>query len=186
VKVKETNLSGCFVIDPTVFEDDRGCFFESFNKKVFLQETGLNLDFVQNNISVSKKGVVRGLHMQKGAHAQAKLVEVIKGVALDVVVDVRTDSETFGESFACIISEENKRQIFIPKGFLHGFTSLEEDTILSYKCDAYYNKNAEIGVRYDDEDLGIDWKMNPEEIELSEKDKGLGSFSDLKKILFHK
>ncbi len=173
------------MLDPTVFEDDRGCFFESFNKKVFCDETGLDLDFVQNNISVSKRGVIRGLHMQKGEFAQAKLVQVIRGAALDVVIDVRADSETFGKSFACIISEENKRQIFIPKGFLHGFTALKDDTILSYKCDAYYNKNAEVGVRYDDETLNIDWKMPNYRPIISIKDLNLPSFEEFKFTLSH-
>ena len=120
--IKETNLEGCFVIDPVLFEDSRGLFFESFNKEVFFEETGINIDFVQNNISVSKKGVIRGLHMQKGDFAQAKLVQVLKGRVLDVVVDVRLESPTFGKSFSCELSEENKKQLFIPRGFLHGFS----------------------------------------------------------------
>ena len=181
--IKETNLEGCFVIDPVLFKDCRGLFFESFNRKVFFNETGIDIDFVQNNISVSKRGVIRGLHMQKGDYAQAKLVQVLKGRVLDVVVDVRLDSSTYGQTFSCELSEENKKQLFIPRGFLHGFSSLEEGSILSYKCDNYYDKASEIGVRFDDENLNIDWQINPSEVELSEKDKQLISFEELKSHL---
>ena len=181
--VKETILKGCYVIDPVLFEDNRGLFFESFNKRAFQDETGIDIDFVQNNISVSKKNVIRGLHMQKGDFAQAKLVQVIKGKALDIVVDVRKDSSTYGQSFSCMLSEENKKQLFIPRGFLHGFSALEEDTILSYKCDNYYHKESEIGVRFDDKDLNIDWGLSIEKAIISEKDKQLISFAELKSHL---
>lgn len=179
MNVKETQLKGCFVVEPVLFEDSRGLFFESFNKRVFFDKTGVAVDFVQNNISVSKKGVIRGLHMQKGDYAQAKLVQVIKGKALDVVVDVRKGSDTFGQWFSCILSEENKKQLFIPRGFLHGFSALADDTILSYKCDNYYHKDAETGVRFDDEFLNIDWGIPADEIVISEKDKGLLNFNNV-------
>lgn len=179
MNVKETQLKGCFVVEPVLFEDSRGLFFESFNKRVFFDKTGVAVDFVQNNISVSKKGVIRGLHMQKGDYAQAKLVQVIKGKALDVVVDVRKGSDTFGHWFSCILSEENKKQLFIPRGFLHGFSALADDTILSYKCDNYYHKDAETGVRFDDEFLNIDWGIPADEIVISEKDKGLLNFNNV-------
>lgn len=172
-------MKGCFVVEPVLFEDSRGLFFESFNKRVFFDKTGVAVDFVQNNISVSKKGVIRGLHMQKGDYAQAKLVQVIKGKALDVVVDVRKGSDTFGHWFSCILSEENKKQLFIPRGFLHGFSALADDTILSYKCDNYYHKDAETGVRFDDEFLNIDWGIPADEIVISEKDKGLPNFNNV-------
>lgn len=177
--LKETILKGCYVIDPVLFDDNRGLFFESFNKRAFQDETGIDIDFVQNNISVSKKGVIRGLHMQKGDFAQAKLVQVLKGRALDVVVDVRLNSSTYGQTFSCELSEDNKKQLFIPRGFLHGFSALEDDTILSYKCDNYYHKDAETGVRFDDEFLNIDWGIPADEIVISEKDKGLLNFNNV-------
>ena len=178
--IKKTSLEGCFVIEPVLFEDSRGLFFESFNRKVFFNQTGIDVDFVQNNISVSKKGVIRGLHMQKGDFAQAKLVQVLKGRVLDVVVDVRLDSSTYGQSFSCELSEENKKQLFIPKGFLHGFSTLEEGSIFSYKCDNYYNRASEIGVRCDDKILNIDWGFPVEMAIISDKDKKLIDFQNLR------
>lgn len=178
--VKETNLKGSFIIEPEIFDDKRGVFFESFNKKKFEKKTKIKINFVQDNQSTSKRGVIRGLHMQKGEFSQAKLVTVIKGKVLDVIIDVRTKSNTFGQQFKCILSEENKKQLFIPRGFLHGFSVLEDNTIFSYKCDNYYNSKAESGVVFNDSQLKIDWELNKNEIVISEKDKKLKTFADFK------
>lgn len=177
MKIIQTDLEGCFVIEPNTFEDERGSFFESFNQKVFIEKTGLNINFVQDNQSISQKGVLRGLHLQRGEFAQAKLVRVIKGKVLDVVVDVRKNSKTFGKLFSCILSGDNNKQLFIPKGFLHGFSVLENNTIFSYKCDNYYSKQAEDGVIYSDPELNIDWILKEEEIVVSEKDETLKRFN---------
>lgn len=179
MKVEETHLSGCFVIEPQVFGDDRGYFFESFNQKAFEEKTGLEISFVQDNQSMSQRGVLRGLHFQKGEFAQAKLVRVIKGKVLDVVVDVRPNSSTYGQSFSIILSEENQKQLFVPRGFAHGFSVLEDNTIFSYKCDNYYNKASEGGIIFNDKELNIDWMLNDDEVQLSEKDKELPSFREM-------
>ena len=179
MKVKETQLEGCFVIEPKIFDDNRGSFFESFNKTVFEKLIGLKIDFVQDNQSISQRGILRGLHFQKGKFAQAKLVRVIQGEVLDVVVDARKDSKTFGQSFSCILSGENNKQLFIPKGFLHGFSVLEDNTIVSYKCDNYYNKESEGGVIFNDSELNIDWMLGEDEIVLSDKDNELKMFNNL-------
>lgn len=176
MKVSETHLEGCFVIEPKVFEDDRGSFFESFRKEVFEKKTGLKVDFIQDNQSISQKGVLRGLHMQKGEFAQAKLVRVVQGKVLDVAVDIRENSPTFGEHFSIELSSENNTQLFVPKGFLHGFVTLENNTIVVYKCDNYYNVEMESGVLYNDPELNIDWMLTAEEIVVSEKDKKLNLF----------
>lgn len=173
MKVTKTKLEGCFIIEPTIFDDGRGYFFESFNKRTFKEQTGIDVEFVQDNQSMSQRGVLRGLHFQKGKFAQAKLVRVIKGRVLDVAVDIRPKSPTYGKSFSIELSEENKMQLYIPKGFAHGFSVLEDDTIFSYKCDNYYNKESEGGVIYNDSSLNIDWNLDKEEILLSEKDKKL-------------
>jgi dTDP-4-dehydrorhamnose 3,5-epimerase len=177
MKVKETQLEGCFVIEPKIFDDKRGSFFESFNKTVFEKLTGLKIDFVQDNQSISQRGVLRGLHLQRGAFAQTKLVRVVQGKVLDVVVDVRKNSKTFGHSFSCIISGENNKQLFIPKGFLHGFSVLEDNTIFAYKCDNYYSKESEEGVLFNDPELNIDWKIPLVDIILSEKDANMPNFN---------
>ena len=168
--VTETKLEGCFIIEPKVFNDKRGYFLESFNQKSFNQALGLGIEFVQDNESQSSKGVLRGLHYQLGAYAQAKLVRVIRGSVLDVCVDLRKGSKTFGEHFSIELSSNNKTQLFIPRGFAHGFIVLEDDTIFSYKCDNFYNKEAETGILYNDEELSIDWKLSEVEFILSEKD----------------
>lgn len=180
MKVTETYLKGCFIIEPEIFTDERGAFFESFNKKKFKEKTGLNVDFVQDNVSISNKGVIRGLHIQTGEFAQAKLIRVVKGKILDVVVDVRKKSNTYGQTFSCVLSAENSKQIFVPRGFLHGFSVLEDNTMVSYKCDNYYNKEAESGVVYNDSDLGIDWRLKEKEVVISEKDRKLIKFKDFK------
>jgi dTDP-4-dehydrorhamnose 3,5-epimerase len=183
MKVTETYLKGCFIIEPTVFGDNRGNFFEVFNQKLFQEKTGLDIDFVQDNQSISQRGVLRGLHLQKGKFAQAKLVRVIKGKVLDVAVDARKKSPTYGNFFSIELSGNNNKQLFVPRGFLHGFATLEDDTIFSYKCDNYYYKISENGVIYNDKDLGIDWMLKEEEILLSEKDEELSNFKTFTKGL---
>ncbi len=173
MKVTEIHLKGCFIIDPQVFGDERGNFLLEYNKKEFQKKTGFKGDFVLENQSTSQYGVVRGLHLQSGEYSQAKLVRVIKGKVLDVVVDVRKESKTFGEVFSIELSGDNNKQLFVPRGFLHGFSVLEEDTIVSYKCDNYYHPDSEVGVIYNDKNLGIDWKLHEKEIVLSEKDSVL-------------
>ncbi|GGG93627.1 dTDP-4-dehydrorhamnose 3,5-epimerase [Polaribacter pacificus] len=171
--ITETYLKGCFEIEPTVFGDDRGTFFESFNEKEFIDKTNLSIHFVQDNQSTSERGVVRGLHFQTGNFAQAKLVRVIQGKVLDVAVDLRRNSSTFGQHFSCILTGKNNKQLFVPRGFAHGFSVLEDDTIFAYKCDNYYNKASESGIVYNDPQLNIDWMLDEQEIVLSEKDKVL-------------
>jgi dTDP-4-dehydrorhamnose 3,5-epimerase len=179
VIVKETKIKGCFVLEPKVFNDERGYFMESFNKEQFNSAIGSNIDFVQDNQSLSAKGVVRALHYQVGDFAQAKLVRVLKGSVLDVVVDLRPNSPTFGEHVSMELSEENRKQLFIPKGFAHGFLAVEDNTVFAYKCDQYYNQEAERGIIYDDPDLGIDWEFPKDQLILSEKDKELPLFKNL-------
>jgi dTDP-4-dehydrorhamnose 3,5-epimerase len=180
MKVTETHLKGCFIIEPTVFGDERGYFFESFHKEKFQQLTNIEVDFLQDNEAFSNRGVVRGLHFQKGHFAQAKLVRAVKGKVLDVAVDLRPESKTFGKYFSIILSEENKKQLFVPRGFAHGYAVLEDNTIFAYKCDNYYNKESEGGVIYNDKDLQIDWMLEKEEVLLSVKDGKLISLKDLK------
>ncbi len=177
--VEKTTLKDCLVLSPKVFYDQRGYFLESFNEKRFKALTGQSINFVQDNQSMSSKGVLRGLHFQIGEHQQAKLVSVTKGSVLDVCVDLRQDSPTFGKNFIIILSEENKKQLFIPKGFAHGFLVLEDDTILNYKCDNYYNKESERGIIYNDPSLNIDWNISETNIILSDKDKLLPTFESL-------
>ncbi|MBP0902865.1 dTDP-4-dehydrorhamnose 3,5-epimerase [Mariniflexile gromovii] len=177
--IEETYLKGCFVITPKVFEDERGYFFESFNKRIFESQTGIKSNFVQDNQSKSLKGVLRGLHFQKGKHAQAKLVQVLKGKVLDVCVDIRKDSSTFGKHVSLILDDKEKKQLFVPKGFAHGFVVLEDDTIFSYKCDNFYNKESEGGIIFHDKDLNIDWNFPNDELIISEKDLILPTFKAL-------
>lgn len=174
--IKSTPLKDCFIVEPKLFQDHRGYFFESFNHQLFEDLIQQKIDFIQDNQSLSKKGVVRGLHAQGGLKAQSKLVRVLKGEVLDVVVDIRKDSETFGKHFSVVISEKNHKQLFIPKGFLHGFSVLSNEAIVCYKCDNYYDKNSEIGALYNSEFLSIDWKISAKEAILSEKDLQLPSF----------
>lgn len=179
MKIKETYLKGCYIIEPTIFKDERGLFFEEFNTKKFKTLTNWPGNFVQDNRSISKKGALRGLHFQKGKHSQAKLVNVVRGAVIDVVVDIRKDSPTFGKHFKINLNDQNHLQLFIPKGFAHGFLSLEENTVFSYKCDEYYCKEAESGIRYNDEVLNIDWGFPQSELILSEKDENLKGFNEL-------
>lgn len=173
IKARETKLKGCFVIEPTIFKDDRGYFFESFNHREFCKAIGQEVNFVQDNQSYSKKGVLRGLHFQKGEHAQAKLVSVLDGRIQDVVVDLRKNSPTFGEHLSIELGNENKRQLFVPRGFAHGFLTLSESARVLYKCDNYYKKEAEAGIRFDSSELNIKWSLNSNALLLSEKDKNL-------------
>ena len=176
MNVKETKLKGCFILEPKVFEDERGYFYESYNEKTFNDAIGREVVFVQDNESFSTKGVLRGLHFQKGAYAQAKLVRVIKGSVLDVAVDLRKESETYGQYISIDLSEENKKQLYIPRGFAHGFVVLSNTAIFSYKCDNFYNKEAESGIIYNDKHLNIDWKLPEEALILSDKDLKLPGF----------
>ena len=168
-----TEIKDCFIIKPTVFSDNRGYFFESFNEQKFNQITGLEIHFVQDNQAKSDRGILRGLHFQKGAHAQAKLVRVLQGKVIDVAVDLRKDSPTYLQHIAVELSAENNLQLFVPRGFAHGYSVLEDNTVFGYKCDNYYNKEAEGGVFYADPKLNINWQLNEDEIILSEKDKQL-------------
>ena len=177
--IEQTNLKGCFVIKPNVFKDERGWFFESFNANVFSKETGITINFVQDNESKSSKGVLRGLHFQTGDYAQAKLVRVVKGSVLDVCVDIRKDSRTFGKYYSLILDDKEHKQLYIPKGFAHGFLVLEDDTVFSYKCDKYYHKPSESGIIFNDKKLNIDWGVSEDQLILSEKDKQLPSFESL-------
>ena len=179
MKIKQTNIKGCFVIEPNVFQDKRGYFLESYNHSLFNEISGLNVNFVQDNESYSLKGVLRGLHYQIGDLAQAKLVRVIKGKVLDVAVDIRKDSRTYGKYVAVELSEKNKKLFFVPRGFAHGFIVLSESAIFSYKCDNYYNKEAERGIIYNDVQLGIDWILPKEELNISEKDLRLTNFKSI-------
>lgn len=169
IKATETELKGCFIIEPKVFEDERGYFFESFNQKVFCESIGQEVTFVQDNQSFSKKGVLRGLHFQKGEHAQAKLVRVLQGSVLDVAVDLRKGSKTYGKYISVELTSDNKKQLFIPRGFAHGFVVLSETAHFFYKCDNYYKRDAEGGIRYNDS-INIDWILPEEELILSERD----------------
>jgi dTDP-4-dehydrorhamnose 3,5-epimerase len=173
MQLLSSELDGCFVLKPTVFTDNRGYFFESFNENSFYNLTGLNIHFVQDNQSYSKYGILRGLHFQEGEFAQAKLVQVIKGEVLDVAVDLRKDSSNYGKHTSVLLSEENKKMFFIPRGFAHGFVVLSEEAVFQYKCDNYYNKQAESGIHYADSSLNIDWKIPTDDLIVSDKDKEL-------------
>jgi len=169
----ETKLKDCYILEPTVFGDSRGYFFESYNKQTFDNLINQNVNFVQDNESFSSRGVLRGLHSQKGEFAQAKLVRVTKGEVLDIAVDFRKDSPTYLQHVSVKLSSENKKQLFVPRGFLHGFVVLSETAVFNYKCDNLYNKEAEEGIIYNDADLNIDWLLNEDELMISEKDKVL-------------
>ena len=178
MKITKTALDGVVIIEPQVFEDARGYFFESWNKAK-MEEAGLNYDFIQDNQSKSCYGTIRGIHFQKGEFSQAKLVRVLQGTVLDVAVDLRKDSKTFGQHVAVELSAENNRQLMIPRGFGHGFSVLRPTAVFAYKCDNVYNKASEAGIRFDDPALGIDWKVKPEEAVLSDKDKILPFLKDV-------
>jgi dTDP-4-dehydrorhamnose 3,5-epimerase len=177
----ETDFPGLYVFEPVVFGDQRGYFFESYNKKVFA-EHGITDAFVQDNQSRSMYGVIRGLHDQAVPHAQTKLVRVLDGKILDVAVDMRKGSPTFGKAYAVELSAENKKQVYIPKGFAHGFSVLSEFAEVFYKCDALYHKESEGGILYNDPALDIDWQIPPDQIKVSEKDASLPALNDHKNI----
>src|SRR5690606_28010273 len=183
MKIQETKLKGCFVITPKVFEDNRGMFYEAFHEINFHTEVKSSIHFVQDNISQSKNRVLRGLHFQIGEHAQAKLVSVLRGKVQDVCVDLRKYSPTFGKYVSVILDAKEKKQLFIPRGFAHGFLTLEENTIFSYKCDNYYNKSAEAGIIYNDATLNINWQLPEKDLILSEKDKTLPTFNAIQNVL---
>lgn len=176
--IYQTPLEGCFVMEPKVFTDLRGTFLEVFHQQDFLENTGLKINFVQDNQSTSHYGVLRGLHLQMGEASQAKLVRVVKGEVLDVVVDLRPESNTYGQHFKIRLSAENNKQLFIPRGFAHGFVSLAEESVFAYKCDNYYNPKAEAGIQYNDATLQIDWHLPNDKLIVSEKDLALPSFKE--------
>ncbi len=181
MKVTKTKIEGLLIIEPEVFGDERGFFVETYNKKRY-QENGVEPEFVQDNLSKSAKGVLRGLHMQKKPYAQGKLVQVITGAVLDVAVDARLNSPTYGQWESVELSEENKKQFWIPEGFLHGFVSLRDNTIFSYKCTNLYNPESEVGVAWNDKDLNVDWQLDEYGIDkpiISEKDQRGIAFNKL-------
>lgn len=181
MKVTTTNIEGILILQPQVFGDERGYFFESFSEKEFQKAVG-DVRFVQDNESKSKYGVLRGLHYQLPPFTQSKLVRVVKGRVLDIAVDIRKKSSTYGKYVAVELSEDNKRQVFIPRGFAHGFAVLSEEAVFQYKCDCYYAPGQEGAIRYDDPDLNIDWKIPAEDMILSEKDKKHPFLKDIEGI----
>jgi len=180
MKIINTSITGVIIIEPRLFSDERGYFFESFNQKEFEKKVCKTF-FVQDNESKSSYGVIRGLHYQKPPFAQSKLVRVVKGSVLDVAVDIRKGSPTFGQHVAVELTEDNHRQFFIPRGFAHGFSVLSKEVIFQYKCDNFYAPQSEGAIAWDDPDLGIDWQISIDEILLSEKDK---SHPKLAEIIF--
>lgn len=181
MRILPTPLHQCFLIEPTIHSDTRGYFFESFNKQTFAQLSGLNVDFVQDNQALSHYGTLRGLHFQQGVHAQAKLVRVISGSVLDVVVDLRPTSPTFLQHYSVVLNATNQLQLFVPRGFAHGYSVLADHTLFFYKCDNYYHKASEGGLYYADPQLAIDWQLPPHSIQLSEKDQTQPLLSELLK-----
>ena len=185
IKKIETGIKDLLIIEPRIFEDSRGFFMESYNYNTF-KELGIDNIFVQDNISKSSKGVLRGLHFQKDEYAQAKLVYVLRGAVLDITVDLREDSETFGKYIAVELNDKNKRMLFIPRGFAHGFLTLEDDTEFIYKCDNFYNPKSEVGIIWNDTDLNIDWNLDKynikeKELIISEKDKKNITFKEYRR-----
>jgi len=176
--IEQTPLKDCFIIHEKVHCDARGYFIETYNSKDFKAASGLEIEFVQDNQSKSSKGVLRGLHMQKGDAAQAKLVRVIQGSVLDIAVDLRKGSPTFGQHFSIVLTADNHKQFFVPAGFAHGFVVLSDYATFFYKVDKFYQPGNEVGIMYNDTDLNIDWQLAASEIILSEKDKTLGSFAE--------
>lgn len=176
--IEQTPLKDCFIVHEKVHGDARGYFIETYNSRDFKAATGLDIEFVQDNQSRSTKGVLRGLHMQRGAAAQAKLVRVLEGAVLDVAVDLRKGSPSFGQHYAIELTAENHKQFFVPAGFAHGFVVLSETATFFYKVDKFYEPGNEVGIMYNDADLNIDWRLPTSELIFSEKDKTLGSFAD--------
>ncbi len=178
MRIEQTPLVDCFIVHEKVHGDARGYFIEIFNQRDFNAASGLDILFVQDNQSRSSKGVLRGLHMQRGASAQAKLVRVLEGSVLDIAVDLRKGSPSFGQHFSIELTADNHKQFFVPAGFAHGFVVLSDAATFFYKVDKFYEPGNEVGIMYNDKDLNIDWKLADSEIILSEKDKTLGSFAD--------
>ena len=177
MQILQTKIPGLLIIEPDVFSDQRGYFFESYNQEKY-KKAGLDVDFVQDNISSSVRGVVRGLHYQLAPFSQGKLIQVLKGTVLDVAVDLRQESPTFGEHFSLEISDKNRLQFFVPRGFAHGFSVLSDEVLFHYKCDNYYNREAERGINFNDPHLNIDWKIPKHEAIVSGKDQVLPSFEE--------
>ena len=178
MNVEQTFIKDLVVLTPEVYKDERGYFFESYNQAKFLQKE-ITYQFIQDNQSFSKRGVIRGLHLQINPYAQAKLVRVLQGEILDVAVDLRKQSPTYGQHFSVVLSAENKKQLMVPHGFAHGFSVLSETASVLYKVDQVYHKDSERGIRYDDPTLAIDWQLNPKEIIVSEKDLILPFFNEI-------
>ncbi len=178
MRVIETGIEGVLILEPRVFEDSRGYFFESFNQEEFEIAVG-QVNFVQDNESKSSYGVVRGLHFQKGEYAQAKLVRVVKGSVLDVAVDIREGSPTFGKHVAVELTGENHLQLFLPRGMAHGFSVLSEEAVFQYKCDNFYCPSAEGAIAWDDPDIGIDWRIPRDKVILSAKDSNHPRLSEI-------
>lgn len=175
--IEKTIIQDLVIINPTVFPDERGCFFEAYNETKFAAN-GLDYHFIQDNQSFSRRGVIRGLHLQLNPFAQAKLVRVLEGEILDVAVDLRKSSPTYGQHFSVVLSAENKKQLMIPPGFAHGFSVLSETASVLYKVDQVYHRESERGIRYDDPTLNIDWQLHPDKVIVSEKDLVLPYFKD--------
>lgn len=186
MKIESTLLADCFIIHNSIIEDERGYFFESYNQQKFFNETGLDVRFVQDNQSKSRKGVLRGLHFQTGEHAQAKLVRVLQGKVLDVVVDLRVSSPTFGQHISVELSDFNNLQLFVPRGFAHGFVVLSDTATFFYKCDNFYNKESEGGIIFNDPVINVEWKIPFNELTISDKDLLLPTFSLIKDKLHFK
>jgi dTDP-4-dehydrorhamnose 3,5-epimerase len=182
MKFIETKLKGCFILEPKIIKDERGYFMESFNEKTFQEGIGQKVTFVQDNQSFSTKGVLRGLHYQCGEHAQAKLVRVLQGEVLDVAVDLRPDSKTYGQYESVVLSAENQLQFFMPRGFAHGFLVLSETATFFYKCDNLYNKESEAGLIYNDETLNINWNFPFKDLIISDKDLVLPTLQNCNKV----
>lgn len=182
MQIEKTDFKDLLVIQPNVFADDRGYFLETFNESKFRVDTGLNITFIQDNESMSSKGVLRGLHFQVPPKSQAKLIRVTRGAVLDVVVDLRQTQPTFGQHFKIVLSAENKTQLFIPEGFAHGFVALEENTIFCYKCSNYYSKDHDRSLLWNDKDLNIDWEIQSPIV--SEKDANALPFGHFKEVFF--
>ncbi|MEM6863931.1 MAG: dTDP-4-dehydrorhamnose 3,5-epimerase [Bacteroidota bacterium] len=178
MQIQQTEIAGCYIVEPKVFEDKRGYFFESYSHGKFEQFTGITSQFVQDNESFSTRGVLRGLHFQKGKHAQAKLVRVLDGEVLDVAVDIRPESKTFGKVVTTLLSAKNKKQMYVPRGCAHGFVTLSDTATFFYKCDNYYNAASEGGILYNDPAFNIDWILDEEDLIISEKDKVLPVFKE--------
>ena len=178
MEIKKTDIDGVLIVEPKVWGDERGYFFESFNAREFAEKTGLNITFVQDNESKSRYGVLRGLHFQLPPYTQSKLVRCVKGRVLDIAVDIRKGSPTYGKWVSCELTEGNHRQFFVPKGMAHGFCVLSEEAVFQYKCDDFYHPEAEGGIAWNDPDIAVEWPIPAEDISLSERDKHHPSFKE--------